>query len=117
MIGISCVWYHSLTTSNKNQPQLPYHTLSPVQTLDALNASSTALSQTEGERRLQQYGCNELASDEKRSLFMRFIDQFKDLMIVILLVAALLFFITQGTEGMTDAIIILAVVVLNAMMP
>ena len=48
---------------------------------------------------------------------MRFIDQFKDLMIVILLVAALLFFITQGTEGMTDAIIILAVVVLNAMMP
>lgn len=72
------------------------------------------LGQTEGERRLQQYGCNELASYEKRSLFMRFIDQFKDLMIIILLVAALLSFITQGTEGMTDAIIILAVVVLNA---
>lgn len=105
---------HSLTTSNKNQPQLPYHTLSPEQTLNALNASSSGLSQTEGERRLQQYGYNELASYEKRSLFMRFIDQFKDLMIIILLVAALLSFITQGTEGMTDAIIILAVVVLNA---
>mgnify|MGYP000060562145 CR=1 FL=1 len=45
---------------------------------------------------------------------MRFIDQFKDLMIIIPLVAALLSFIIQGTEGMTDAIIILAVVVLNA---
>lgn len=59
---------HSLTTSNKNQSQLPYHTLSPEQTLNALNASSSGLSQTEGERRLQQYGYNELASDEKRSL-------------------------------------------------
>ena len=59
---------HSLTTSNKNQPQLPYHTLSHEQTLDALNASSNGLGQTEGERRLQQYGYNELASDEKRSI-------------------------------------------------
>ena len=41
-------------------------------------------------------------------------DQFKDLMIIILLVAAALSVITEGMHGLTDACIILAVVVLNA---
>lgn len=45
---------------------------------------------------------------------MKFLDQFKDLMIIILLVAAALSVITEGMNGLTDAIIILAVVVLNA---
>ena len=44
----------------------------------------------------------------------KFIDQFKDLMIIILLVAAALSVITEGMDGLTDAMIILAVVVLNA---
>ena len=51
---------------------------------------------------------------EKRSLLSKFIDQFKDLMIIILLVAAALSVITEGMHGLTDACIILAVVVLNA---
>lgn len=45
---------------------------------------------------------------------MKFLDQFKDLMIIILIVAALLSVATEGMHGLTDAIIILAVVILNA---
>ncbi|MDU6698691.1 MAG: cation-translocating P-type ATPase, partial [Streptococcus salivarius] len=60
------------------------------------------------------YGYNELDEGEKRSLLSKFIDQFKDLMIIILLVAAALSVITEGMHGLTDACIILAVVVLNA---
>ncbi len=41
-------------------------------------------------------------------------DQFKDLMIIILIAAAILTVITEGSHGLTDAIIILAVVILNA---
>ena len=51
---------------------------------------------------------------KKRSLLSKFIYQFKDLMIIILLVAAALSVITEGMHGLTDACIILAVVVLNA---
>ncbi|MDU3220980.1 MAG: cation-translocating P-type ATPase, partial [Streptococcus thermophilus] len=47
-------------------------------------------------------------------LLSKFIDQFKDLMIIILLVAAALSIITEGRHGLTDACIIFAVVVLNA---
>lgn len=103
---------YSFTVTDKNQPQLSYHTLSAEQTIQALATSSSGLNQAEVARRLQQYGHNQLASSKKRDLFMKFVDQFKDLMIIILLVAALLSFITQGV---TDAIIILAVVILNAM--
>ncbi len=48
------------------------------------------------------------------SLIAKFFDQFKDLMIIILLVAAALSVITEGMHGLTDALIILAVVILNA---
>ncbi|WP_418861700.1 cation-translocating P-type ATPase, partial [Streptococcus sp.] len=68
----------------------------------------------QAKERLDAYGYNELDEGEKRSLLSKFIDQFKDLMIIILLVAAALSVITEGMHGLTDACIILAVVVLNA---
>lgn len=62
---------------------------------------------------LQQYGENALVEQERRSLLMLFLDQFKDVMIIILIIAALL----SGFLGETiDAIIILAIVVLNAVL-
>ena len=71
-------------------------------------------STAQAKERLDAYGYNELDEGEKRSLLSKFIDQFKDLMIIILLVAAALSVITEGMHGLTDACIILAVVVLNA---
>lgn len=70
--------------------------------------------QQKPKKRLDEYGHNELEEGQKRGLLAKFLDQFKDLMIIILLVAAALSVITEGTEGLTDALIILAVVILNA---
>ena len=79
-----------------------------------MDTSIDGLSTAQAKERLDAYGYNELDEGEKRSLLSKFIDQFKDLMIIILLVAAALSIITEGRHGLTDACIIFAVVVLNA---
>lgn len=98
----------------KQQSNSLFYTQGKDETLEILESSSKGLSTKEAEKRLFEYGRNELESTQKRSLLAKFIDQFKDLMIVILLVAAALSIITEGTRGLTDALIILAVVILNA---
>ncbi|MBA2795296.1 cation-translocating P-type ATPase [Streptococcus porcinus] len=99
---------------SKEQRKDVYYTQSEETVLEQLHSSREGLSSDEAKSRLDQFGRNELDEGEKRSLFMKFLDQFKDLMIIILIVAAMLSVITEGSKGLTDAIIILAVVVLNA---
>ena len=99
---------------SKEQKKELFYTQSKDQVLSGLETSADGLTKAEAKQRLTEYGRNELDEGEKRSLFMKFLDQFKDLMIIILLVAAALSVITEGMHGLTDAIIILAVVVLNA---
>ena len=99
---------------SKEQKKELFYTQSKDQVLSGLETSADGLTKAEAKQRLTEYGRNELDEGEKRSLFMKFLDQFKDLMIIILLVAAALSVITEGMNGLTDAIIILAVVVLNA---
>lgn len=99
---------------SKEQSKALFYTQSKDETLETLNSSREGLSTAEAQKRLDEYGHNELDEGEKRGLFAKFIDQFKDLMIIILLVAAALSVITEGMHGLTDALIILAVVILNA---
>lgn len=99
---------------SKEQKKDVFYTQHQDIVLKNLDASIDGLSSQEANRRLTLYGRNELAEGEKRSFFAKFIDQFKDLMIIILLLAAMLSVITEGMHGLTDAIIILVVVVLNA---
>ena len=99
---------------SKEQKKELFYTQSKDQVLSGLETSADGLTKAEAKQRLTEYGRNELDEGEKRSLFMKFLDQFKDLMIIILLAAAALSVITEGMNGLTDAIIILAVVVLNA---
>ena len=76
----------------------------------------TGLSQEEVTKRREKYGLNQLKEKKKKSLLMRFIDQFKDFSIIILIIAAIVsgfVGVAQG-EGITDTIIILIVVILNA---
>ena len=94
--------------------QLAIYTQGEEEVLKSLDTSVNGLSTAQAKERLDAYGYNELDEGEKRSLLSKFIDQFKDLMIIILLVAAALSVITEGMHGLTDACIILAVVVLNA---
>lgn len=98
--------------SNKQSSET-FHTLSTDQTLSSLNSHYDGLSQEEAAARLQQYGKNALEERKGKSLFAKLLAQFKDVMIIILLVAALI----SGLLGeWTDSFIILFVVVLNAVL-
>ncbi|MBS6972956.1 MAG: cation-translocating P-type ATPase [Streptococcus salivarius] len=99
---------------SKEQSKALFYTQGEEEVLKSLDTSIDGLSTAQAKERLDAYGYNELDEGEKRSLLSKFIDQFKDLMIIILLVAAGLSVITEGMHGLTDACIILAVVVLNA---
>ena len=99
---------------SKEQSKALFYTQGEEEVLKNLDTSVDGLSTAQAKERLDAYGYNELDEGEKRSLLSKFIDQFKDLMIIILLVAAALSVITEGMHGLTDACIILAVVVLNA---
>lgn len=99
---------------SKEQSKTLFYTQTKDEVLKELETSKEGLSTAGAKQRLTAYGRNELDEGEKRGLLAKFIDQFKDLMIIILLVAAALSVITEGMEGLTDALIILAVVVLNA---
>ena len=99
---------------SKEQSKALFYTQGEEEVLKSLDTSVDGLSTAQAKERLDAYGFNELDEGEKRSLLSKFIDQFKDLMIIILLVAAALSVVTEGMHGLTDACIILAVVVLNA---
>ena len=74
------------------------------------------LSQEEIASRHEKYGFNELKSQQKKTLVQRFLEQFKDFSIIILIIAAIVsgaVGIAQN-EGITDTIIILIVVIVNA---
>ncbi|HEM5091561.1 TPA: cation-translocating P-type ATPase [Streptococcus suis] len=99
---------------SKEQKRDLFYTQSEEQVLSSMESSLDGLSSSEASKRLADYGRNELDEGEKRTLLAKFLDQFKDLMIIILIAAAILTVITEGSHGLTDAIIILAVVILNA---
>ena len=74
------------------------------------------LSSSEVQKRQKERGFNELEEKKKKSIFVKFLEQFKDFMIIVLIIAAIISGIVgqmQG-EGFTDSIIILVVVILNA---
>ena len=77
------------------------------------------LSKEETEERHNKHGPNKLDEQKKESLLIRFIKQFQDFMIIILLIAAVVsagISFVQGENDYIDSIIIVAIVVLNAIM-
>ena len=74
------------------------------------------LSSTKVEENKQKFGLNELKEKKKDSIFKKFIAQFKDFSIIVLIIAAIvsgIVGVAEG-EGITDTVIILIVVLLNA---
>ncbi len=69
------------------------------------------LSSTEALRRLEKYGKNKLETKKKKTLFKQFLSQLKDVMIYILIIAAI---ISVFLGEISDALIILLVIIINA---
>jgi Ca2+-transporting ATPase len=102
---------NNINTSNTDD--LLFHTLTIEETLLALDTSIEGLNQEEVTRRTNIFGENELQEGKNRTVFGMFVEQFKNAMVIILIIAALI----SGFLGeYTDSIIILAVVVLNSIM-
>ena len=79
--------------------------------LQETGSSPEGLTATQAAQKLEEFGPNELKEEEKRSFWAKLIDQFKDVLILILIGAAA---VSAMVNEITDAIIILAIVVLNA---
>lgn len=96
------------------------HTKSLNELYEVLGSSPQGLSSQEADEKLEEFGKNELKEKAKKSNLSRFLDQFKDMMIIILLIAALVSFVIALYEGETKAfaepILILLIVILNALM-
>lgn len=80
--------------------------------LQELNVDEkNGLSSTEALRRLEKYGKNKLETKKKKTLFKQFLSQLKDVMIYILIIAAM---ISAFLGEISDALIILLVIIINA---
>ena len=77
-------------------------------------SQESGLSAEETAQRLEKYGSNELISKPGDSLIKRFLNQLKDPMIIVLLAAAVLSFVSSGFKEWVDSVFILAIVILNA---
>lgn len=88
-----------------------YAFISASEALQKLNSSRLGLSDAESKRRLAFFGLNEIKESKKRTLLDIFIDQFRSILIIILVAAV----VVSGLIGeLTDSIFILLIVVLNA---
>ena len=86
---------------------------STAEVLDILKTSHKGLNDSEVEKRRQKYGYNELQEGHKKNIFQIFLEQFKDLLIMILILAALVSIFLGNGES---ALVIFAVVVLNSIL-
>ena len=110
-----------LTIILKEVPILNYHSENTTSVVQDLSSDPTyGLSNELVQQKQQQFGKNKLQEKKKKTYFQRFCNQFKDVMIVILLVAAVISFVIACIEGepkeFFEPVLILLIVVLNAIM-
>ena len=95
-----------------------YHNKTLQEILKITKTNQSGLTDKEAELRLKTAGPNSLNHEKKQNYFLKFLSQFKDIMVIILLCAAvvsLVFsFIQKSTTELIDAIIIFIIVLINA---
>ena len=95
-----------------DRSQKPWHALREQELLEALESSRDGLKREAAAERLRRYGSNRLPEAPKKPAILRFLVQFHNLLIYVLMVAGLA---ALALGHMIDAIVILAVVVINAL--
>lgn len=97
---------------------LKYADVSSERVLDELKTDKNGLSEEEAERRLSEYGKNELKEKKKNSLVGLFFSQFGDVMTILLIaaacVSAVIAFISGEKTDLVDTGIIVSIIFLNA---
>ncbi len=91
----------------------PYYRQTAQQALSSQQSSANGLTEQEVAQRDRQYGPNKLSEGEKKSMLRVFLEQFKDLLVLILIVAAC---ISAASGNMESTIVIFAVLILNAIL-
>jgi magnesium-transporting ATPase (P-type) len=101
----------SVRTEVDEPDQSSWHALSIDDTLQRLDAARDGLSAAEADRRLAEYGPNRLPEARPKGPLLRFLAQFNNLLIYVLMIAAL---VTALLEHWLDAGVIFGVVLVNA---
>jgi Ca2+-transporting ATPase len=97
--------------ADQGKNNMQWHQKDIQDIFDTLQSSSHGISRAEADKRLKEYGKNELKEIKKRTLLMMFLDQFKDFMILVLIAAA----VVSGVIGeIVDTLAIVVIVTLNA---
>lgn len=93
-----------------------YYNLSVEEIEKEFNTNKEGLSDQEYDLRIEKYGFNELTEKKKESILVKFIEQFKDMMVLVLIIASIISGIIDLShgEGLTNTMIILAIVIVNA---
>lgn len=108
---------HFLYAANPSKGELflaqekKFYSTSTAEVQASLHTAEQGLTKAEADKRLREGGANSLVAKRRKTIIERFIDQFKDFMIAVLLVAAI---VAAFSGEIADAVIILLVVVLNA---
>ncbi|MBN3490473.1 cation-translocating P-type ATPase [Acholeplasma equirhinis] len=88
------------------------------ETFATLQTTKNGLSSNEVQLRIERFGKNELIAEKKRPIFLKFLDQFKDFMVIVLLIAAGIAFVAaileQKPEELTEGLLIVGIVLINA---
>src|SRR5512141_2945638 len=96
------------------EPQNNWHTFSVSEALDRLKTNPAGLAVTEASRRLAELGPNELTASRGISAWMILLEQFKNVLIIILLVAVgLSAFLGHAVEAIAIMVIVLFAVLLG----
>lgn len=100
--------------NKKEQLSQAFYVQEAQHVLEEMQTDANGLTNDEAQKRLSEYGPNELEEGKKKSMVQKFFEQFKDLMIIVLLAAAIISAVVS--HEVVDSIIILAVVIINAIM-
>ncbi|MGK0551959.1 cation-translocating P-type ATPase [Enterococcus faecalis] len=101
-----------MSEEKKKQLSEAFYLQAEATVLQKMETTPEGLSTQEAQKRIEIYGENALDEGKKKSIFVKFFEQFKDFMIIVLLVAAVISAVFS--HDVVDSVIILLVVVLNA---